>query len=311
MKRSLFVTSNRLGDAVLTTGILHYMIEQEPDIPVTVVCGALPADIFESIPGVEQVIPIVKQKYNMHWIKAAKAAGLQRWHRIVDFRGSIFSIMPAKHRHIWRGGDDTVHKTLANARLLGVENPIPPKIIPTVEQDRWAEEIIGSSSSPLLALAPTANFYQKQWHHQNYLALAQSLTGAEGILPGAKIIIFGAPGEEAQAQPVVDGLSEAQVINMIGKTTPVQAAALLSKADLFVGNDSGLMHSAVAVDIPTVGLFGIGKPVVYGPWGPKSLCIKGSPAGVALHEAPEGEKDVLPLEKVLSDIRDFFVKLPA
>lgn len=309
MKRSLFVTSNRLGDAVLTTGILHYMIEKEPDIPVTVVCGALPAGIFESIPGVDQVIPIVKQKYNMHWIKAARTAGLRRWHRIVDFRGSIFSIMPARYRHIWRGGDDTVHKTVANARLLGVENAIPPRIIPTVQQDRWAQEIIGGNGRPLLALAPTANFYQKQWHHKNFLALAQSLTAPDGILPSAKIVIFGAPGEEAQAQPVVDGLPENQVINMIGKTTPVQAAALLSKADLFVGNDSGLMHSAVAVNIPTVGLFGIGKPVVYGPWGPKSLCIKGTPAGAALHEAPDREKNVLPLEKVLTATTEFYLEL--
>ncbi|MCG8493386.1 MAG: glycosyltransferase family 9 protein [Sneathiellales bacterium] len=309
MKRSLFVTSNRLGDAVLTTGILHDMIKKEPDIPVTVVCGTLPADIFESVPGVDQVIPIIKQKYNMHWIKAAKTAGLRRWHRIVDFRGSIFSVMPGKYRHIWRGGDDTVHKTIANARLLGVENAIPPKIIPTAQQDEWAQAVIGCDNTPVLALAPTANFYQKQWHHQNFLSLAKSLTAPDGILPAAKIIIFGAPGEEAQAQPVVDGLPENQVINMIGKTTPVQAAALLSKANLFVGNDSGLMHSAVAVNIPTVGLFGIGKPAVYGPWGPKSLCVRGTPAGAALHEAPEGENDVLPLQKVLSATNEFYTGL--
>ncbi len=308
MKRNLFVTSNRLGDAVLTTGVLHHIIRQEPDIPVTVICGTIPQGIFEAIPGVERVIGIRKQKFNKHWLDAIWNAGPKFWHRIVDFRASPFSIMPARHRHIWKGGDDTVHKALANARMIGVSHPIPPLIIPTKEQLERANSLLNleRDNRPILALAPTANFDQKQWHHQNYLKLAKALTSSNGILSGARIAIFGAPGEEAQAMPVVHGLPDDQVIDLVGKTTPMEAASLLSQASLFVGNDSGLMHSAVATGIPTVGLFGIGKPTVYGPWGEKSLCITGTPAGHPIHGNPDVGESILPPKAVLEKIETFF-----
>ncbi len=311
MKRNLFVTSNRLGDAVLTTGILHHVIQQEPDIPVTVICGTIPQDIFESVPGVERVIAIRKKKYNKHWLDAFIEAGPHFWHRIIDFRGSLFSVMPARHRHIWKGGDDSVHKAVANARMIGVEEPIPPLIIPTAAEQIYAKQILALETDPrpILALAPTANFAQKQWHHKNYLALATSLTSENGIMPGARVAVFGAPGEEEQAKPVVHGLPASQVIDLVGKTTPVEAAALLSHTALFVGNDSGLMHSAVAVGIPTVGLFGIGKPQVYGPWGNQSLCLKGEPAGQPIHGDPALGETPLPLSRVCKEIEQFYQAL--
>ncbi|MEH6405205.1 MAG: glycosyltransferase family 9 protein [Sneathiella sp.] len=276
-------------------------------IPVTVVCGHIPKDIFEAIPGVEKVVAIKKKRYSLHWLVAAYNIGPHFWHRIVDFRSSLLGIFPARHHAMWKGGNDHIHKAVANAKLIGVDHPIPPLIKPTEAQSRWAEELLGlaQDTRPILALAPTANFHLKQWHYENYLGLAKALTAEDGILPGARIAIFGAPGEEAQALPVVEGLPEDQVINLVGKTSPMEAASILSKANLFVGNDSGLMHTAVAVQIPTVGLFGIGKPLVYGPWGDNSLCIKGSPAEEPIHLAPQEGHNVLPLNRVIREIEEF------
>ena len=62
MKKTLFVTSNRLGDAVLTTGILQHLLKTEdPDNKITVVCGKIPAPIFEAVEGVEKVVAISKK----------------------------------------------------------------------------------------------------------------------------------------------------------------------------------------------------------------------------------------------------------
>ncbi|MBL4906859.1 MAG: hypothetical protein JKX94_05350, partial [Sneathiella sp.] len=121
MKRTLFVTSNRLGDAVLTTGALHHLLETEPDVPITVVCGHLSSDIYAAIPGVEQVVAISKQKYSLHWLNAVSNLKFRFWHRIVDYRGSPLSFLPARHRHIWKGGSDDIHKAIANARVIGVD----------------------------------------------------------------------------------------------------------------------------------------------------------------------------------------------
>ena len=314
MKHTLFVTSNRLGDAVLTTGALYHLLKTEPDVPITVVCGHLSADIYTAIPGVEKVIAISKRKRSLHWWDAFKQLKFRFWHRVVDYRGSPLSILPARHRHIWRGSSSEVHKAIANARVIGVDHPLPPKIVPQNKNPDALSHL--QQSDRILAIAPTANAEKKQWHHENYLALAKALTKDGGILEGAFVAVLGAPGEEAQALPVVEGLPENQVINLVGKTTPLQVAEILSRCKLFVGNDSGLMHTAVAVGIPTVGLFGVGQPAVYGPWGRKSLCLIGDPPGekITRHidqdaEGNEKTRETLPPDLVIHKVEEFYRKL--
>lgn len=314
MKRTLFVTSNRLGDAVLTTGVLHYLLEIEPDVPITVVCGHLSADIFKAIPGVERVVAIKKRKYSLHWPEVLFKLGFTFWHRVVDYRGSPLGFLPAHHHHNWRGSSDDIHKVIANARVIGVNHPLPPKIVPGETLPAPLAHLKGSDK--LLAIAPTANAAKKQWHFENYLTLAKALTEDGGILAGAHIAVLGAPGEEAQSLPVVRGLPSDQVINLVGKTTPLQVAEILSHCDLFVGNDSGLMHTAVAVNIPTVGLFGVGKPAVYGPWGERSLCLKGTPHGEAItrhvmndENGNESVRETLPAQYVIDAVVAFYQKV--
>ena len=314
MKRTLFITSNRLGDAVLTTGILKRLIEKEPDSKVTVVCGKIPASLFSEIPEVEKVVAISKRKRSLHWWDAFKEIDGFFWHRIVDFRSSALGFLPTRHRHYWRGGADTEHKLVSNARLIGEDDVIMPAI---QMQNGLTREALGLPlDCQILALAPTANFYKKQWHYENFIGLAKRLTAPDGILPGAKVLVLGAPGEEAQAMPVVEALPADQVLDFVGKTDPMQAAKLLSHASLFVGNDSGLMHTATAVNIPTVGLFGIGKPTVYRPYGPKSLCLIGDPAGVEItrEELTDEQgnvtvRETLPLAHVAAEIEAFYKSL--
>ncbi len=314
MKRTLFITSNRLGDAVLTTGVLNHLQQIEPEIPVTVVCGILAKEIFENFQNVEKVVAINKRKHSLHWWDAFRQIDGIFWHRIVDFRSSALGLLPTRHRHYWKGGDDTQHKLETNAALIGVQEPLIPTIPVRIEE--LAEPLRISGDGKILAIAPTANFHKKQWHYENYIELALRLTDQDGVLPGAKILVLGAPGEEEQAMPVVKALPQDRVLDFVGKTTPLEAAQLLSQTNLFVGNDSGLMHTAVAVNIPTVGLYGIGKPAVYGPWGARSLCLTGTPAGeqikrheVQLEDGKIEVRETLPLEYVLGKVQDFYRSL--
>jgi ADP-heptose:LPS heptosyltransferase len=122
----------------------------------------------------------------------------------------------------------------------------------------------------VLALGPTANWAPKIWPAENFVALAERLTGPGGILPGARIAVFGGPDERALAQPVLDALPADRRIDLVGKVDLLTAAACLRHATLFVGNDSGLMHIAAATGIPTLGLFGPSPPALYSPWGPNA-----------------------------------------
>ena len=71
----------------------------------------------------------------------------------------------------------------------------------------------------------------------------------------AKIIAFGSSDEEKLISRLIK-LSHAEIINACGKTNLKQLAALIKKCSLFIANDSAQLHIAIAMDTPTVSLFG-------------------------------------------------------
>ncbi|MCK5519114.1 MAG: glycosyltransferase family 9 protein, partial [Alphaproteobacteria bacterium] len=96
---------------------------------------------------------------------------------------------------------------------------------------------------------------------------------SESIFPLARVAIFAAPGEEETAYKVLNAIPEDRRIDVIAKTSPVEAAAALQRCDFYVGNDSGLMHCAAASGVPTLGLFGPGWPRIYRPWGERCAFV--------------------------------------
>jgi heptosyltransferase III len=96
------------------------------------------------------------------------------------------------------------------------------------------------------------------------------LTAPDGPLPGARVVVLAAAHERPQAAPVLDALPAARRIDLVGRVDLLTASAVLRRAALFVGNDSGLMHLAAASGTPTLGLFGPSPAARYAPWGPRA-----------------------------------------
>jgi ADP-heptose:LPS heptosyltransferase len=128
--------------------------------------------------------------------------------------------------------------------------------------------------APVLALGPTANWLGKQWPAANFSELARRLTDAGGALSGARVAIFGAPNERATAGELIEDLPSSRVIDLVGTEDLLTVAACLQRANLFVGNDSGLMHMAAAVGTRTVGLFGPSREEHYAPWGVQCAVVR-------------------------------------
>ncbi|NOX63051.1 MAG: glycosyltransferase family 9 protein, partial [Chloroflexi bacterium] len=81
-----------------------------------------------------------------------------------------------------------------------------------------------------------------------------------------RVLVTGGPGEAELAAKVCEFAGDA-AINLAGRTSFGQLAALLARADLVLGPDSGPLNLAVATGTPTVHLFGPADPVLFGPWG--------------------------------------------
>jgi heptosyltransferase-2 len=122
---------------------------------------------------------------------------------------------------------------------------------------------------PLFAIAPAAAYGPaKEWPADSYGTLIDLLARRDG----AEVVLVGAPSERAKCDEVARA-SKSGAIIAAGHTNIGELIALLSLCDGFIGNDSGSMHLAGALGIPTVAVFGSTNPIRTGPMGPKTRVI--------------------------------------
>ena len=117
----------------------------------------------------------------------------------------------------------------------------------------------------------------KVWPAERFVAAAERLCASGALLDGiGGIAVFGGPGEESMAGPVVEGLRQKgfTVLDLCGRLDLLSAHAALQRCAFFIGNDSALMHMAAAAGIPTLGLFGPSREEQYRPWGPHGAAVR-------------------------------------
>jgi heptosyltransferase-2 len=119
------------------------------------------------------------------------------------------------------------------------------------------EEAPGAS---LAAINPNAAWPTKRWLPERFAAVADRLA-SEGFLP----VIVGS-AKETDIAAMVKSEMKSQALDFTGRTSLHELAALLSRCDVLVTNDSGPMHIGHAVGVPTVSVFGPTDPARCGPW---------------------------------------------
>jgi ADP-heptose:LPS heptosyltransferase len=267
--RILFITSTRVGDAILSTGLLDHLIGRHPGARVTVACGPAAAPLFEAVPGLERIIVLRKMVCSLHWPQLWAATSGRVWDALVDLRGSpMFYVLAARRR--WRIGRalPTEHRIQQLARVLGLaDDPPPPRLWINGGHDDQARRLI-PDGPPVLAIGPTANWRAKTWPAENFARLIERLTSPSGILPGGRVAIFGRDDERPSALGLIESIPEDKRIDLVGRIELPAISACFRRSALYVGNDSGLMHLAAASGVPTLGLFGPSPAFRYAPWGP-------------------------------------------
>lgn len=273
--RILFVTSTRIGDAVLSSGVLGYLLDRYPGARVTLVVGEAAAPLFEAVPSLERIVAVRKRRWKRHWLALWADAVGRRWDLVVDLRGSALAyLVPARRRTVLRpGGQPEEHRVRELARLFALRQPPAPRVWLAEAHRAMAARFV-PEGGPVLAVGPAANWPGKQWRGERFAALAERLTGPDGILAGARIAVLADGHERAQARPLLESVAPERRIDLVGAVDLPTAAACLERCALFVGNDSGLMHLAAAAGTPTLGLFGPSRDSRYSPWGAKAAAVR-------------------------------------
>lgn len=158
--------------------------------------------------------------------------------------------------------------------LVGLPRPTDPDILlPVSEQVRhdagqWLAQQGVPADVPCLAVIPGGgaswgpHAAAKQWPAQAFATLADRLL--DTTAPGARLLLIGDGADHPVCEHVASRMRHHAIILEPAPSFAL-LGAVLTRCRLVVGNDSGVLHLAVAVDAPSVTIFGPANPVVYGP----------------------------------------------
>jgi len=269
-KKVLFIANTRLGDAVLTTGLLAKVIERYWPCEVTIACGPVAAPLFTGVPGLHRIILLDKKEKGVEWLRLWKYAAQVYWDVILDVRNSFVSYLVFRKK-VFRHTkvSSTQHKCAQLAEAMKLAEVPYNHIWLTDAAQKRARELL-PEGAPILALCPTSGWGHKSWPPERFIELAQRL-------PFKRVAILCAEHEREQILPILAALRDKLEAIDLSKTDPLEAAACLALCNICVSNDSGLMHVSAAMGTPTLGLFGPSNDVVYKPHGPHTAIVRGAP----------------------------------
>lgn len=161
-----------------------------------------------------------------------------------------------------RRGQHAVEGYLEFARALGA--PVEPVDF-TIATDSGHEAAVRSllgDAEELAALVPGARWLSKRWPVARFAAVAEALASRYGL---RSVVVGGAA--DGPLAGAIAAAARAPVLDLTGRTTLKELAALLRRCRVVVSNDTGPMHLAAAVGTPTVAIFGPTDPQRLGPYG--------------------------------------------
>ena len=309
MKRILVVKLADLGDLLTATPALRALRNAHPAAHIAALVSPGSAVALTGSSVVDQVITFDKHAFDRPGqaglslpaaLGLARRLGAERWDAIALLHHLITPFGIAKYAALclasgaavragldngrgWflthsapDGGFGSRHEVdhwLAVAATLGGRNREPRLELPLSQEDLdWATSTLGRlgrDGSESVVIHPGSGGFSvaRRWPAERFGAVADRLAERHGLRP---LVLWGpAPGERALAEQVAR-LARAAIDALEPAPSPQALAALLARVSLFVGNDSGVVHLAAAVQTPIVAIFGPSNHSAWCPYPPDS-----------------------------------------
>lgn len=272
LQRLLFITLSNIGDVVLTTPALERLHQCYPDALIDIVTDARASELLSHCPYLGDIILKDKRAGWRGVLRLLRALRNTRYEVIVDLRTDGFAYLLRARRRFTKWGAHALgpHAVQDHMGVIAaLDGEIPPTRVWLSEELRnaAAQRLAALPGQRLLALGPGANSEPKIWPEERFRELVNlSRDNFDAV------VLLGGPGDRARAATVALDCT-LPCLDLCGTTGILEAAAVLEKAQAFVGNDSGLGHIASAFGTPTVTVFGPGRPLRYHPWGPHAAWL--------------------------------------
>jgi len=287
-RKILITRTDRLGDVLLSTPVIKNLRINMPSAYIAMMVQESLKDVVKGNPYLDEVIMLDKRGKHKGLINSIRFAlelkrknfdlvlilhPTIRIHLILffarikerigyDWKAGFLNTRILKHiKHLGRRHESEY--ALDFLRELGLVHFNKETFMPIYsDSEKWAETILGQSrhntNKVVISVHAQASCPSKLWPREYFLHLIEKIIASYK----ATIVYLG--------DKVDDVIQEgADTINLTGKTNISQLASILKRSDLFISNDSGPVHMAVALGVPTVSIFGRKQPGL-GPrrWGP-------------------------------------------
>lgn len=155
-----------------------------------------------------------------------------------------------------------VLRLLEGVALIGAHGrTVEPRLVVTARDRAEADAAVPPGAGPLVVLQPGATDPRRCWSARHFARVADHFAAL-----GACVAINGAEGEAQAVHAVIDAMRHReQAIDLAGRLSLGGLLGLLERARLVVSNDTGPMHMARALDVPTVAIYWIGNLIGHGP----------------------------------------------
>ncbi len=283
-----------MGSIVLTTPALRALRKRYPECRITFLTFAHNEAVCGMIPAIDRVYGFRAGsliEFMTSCVELLRLLRRERFDAVVDFEffANFTSIVTAlsaaptrvgfRSPKVWRERFYTRSVPFAHthitenflAAVAAIDAPadgcqLDRFVMPDAATQRL-EALVPRAASHVVCVNVNASSldYKRRWPPASYRELIRRLLTA---YPDWTVVLIGAKEDEAYVAEVLEPLPAGPALrNLCGRLTVPELAALLQRSHLFIGNDSGPLHLAVAAGIPTVSFFGPETPDLYGPRG--------------------------------------------
>jgi heptosyltransferase-2 len=303
VRRILVRVPNWIGDAVMCTPALDALRELFPSAEVTVLARSVIADVLKGHAAVDRCLVYdFRGRHAGLTGKWSLAGELRRLHFDLAvlfqnaFEAALLAYLGGVPRRLGYATDGRsfllsdavtvpgkgVHQIVYYGNLLrglGHGGPLgPPRLfLAEDEERRMAGRLAeaGIDEGDLVVGVNPGSTYggAKRWLPERFGSVADRLVTRYGAGRPVRVLIVGAPGEEALGRAVASGM-QAPAVEWSGRTTVRELMAVVKRCGIFVTNDTGPMHIAAAFGVPVVAVFGPTDASTTGPFGTAHTIIR-------------------------------------
>ena len=276
-------TPNWLGDCIMALPVFRELRHKYPDAEIVAACRGKVKDCFSSSKYIDRIILAPDKKSGFRkYLQSIKELRAEKFDIGVlttnSFGTALWLILGGVRRRIGFARDArklfltdafipntkilTAHQGeyyLYVLQALGIHAQLGlPELDVSREAVVEAEKALaelGITEEKFAVIAPLSAYGGvKDWGNEKYARVAGMLVSELGM----KVVITGT-AEQSEVTGKISEVSE-KVYNLAGKVSLAGFMAVLSKAALYIGGDSGGAHTAAALGVPTVTIFGITEP---------------------------------------------------